>query len=501
MELPIDARMMLRLRPPAAKAPDPVTPPPSLPWQETYAASLGQQAYVWGFPWLYLTQLCWLWTSAMGKEIAEREGLTLPWAPMNSFFYAPKLSNPKAQSGGSPNCDTLYATAWVDLSKEPLILSVPEITDRFYNIEMACLDSDNFAYVGTRATGTAAANYLIAGPGWFGAVPSNVLDVLPRSRTPIAFLLGRTGVNSRDPDEVERAYKVSCNYKLTPLSRWLDPDLDSEDPPHAQVPADENYENPQGAWITINRAMEQSPPGAYPAIDQTPLINLFATIGVGPGQQVLVQSDTTRKGLETAAVDGLGLIEQMSYGRGKLVNNWNYPPLDLGRAGQNSDYITRAALQALGGIIANDPVEAVYLNSSLDADGKALRSSEIYSIDFVSPPAGTGFPPIVEGFHGFWSVTLYTPTYNLVKDSEHYTINSYDPLYSKRTGENGLRIVIKDSDPGDLPDGWYWLQSPPRSESSGEGSDFFLILRVYVPGPSVSGSQTWAPPPIAPWTP
>jgi hypothetical protein len=498
MELPIDAARMLSLSPHEGASLSGLIAP-GLPWQEDYAAALGHEAYVWGFPWLYLTQICWLWTSEEGQKLAAEQGIKIPWAPMNSFFHSNVLSNPTYQSGGSPNCDTLYSTAWVDLSKEPLILQVPEITERFYNIEMASLDSDNFAYVGTRATGTEAGAYLIAGPNWAGPVPHGVSDILPRSRTPIAFLLGRTGVNNSE--DVDAAYDKSKQYTLTPLSRWLDPGLEPEDPPRAMVPANLKYENPEGTWLTINMAMTHNPPGTYPAVAQTELINLFATIGVGPNQRLDAQTETTLAGLHRAAKSGLSLLKAMSYGRGKPVNGWTYPPLDLGRAGEHSDYITRAALQALGGIIANDPDEAVYLNCSTDRDGNPLSSAQSYTLAFEPPPAGSGFPPIVEGFHGFWSVTLYTPSYNLLKGSDDYTINSYDPKFVDRTADGGMVIAIAPTKP-QLPKGWYWLQSPPQSDSDTDGTaDFFLILRVYVPGPTVSGSQTWPPPPIDPWLP
>ena len=490
MELPIDAATMLGLAS-GRTAPGPQAIEPGLEWQEAYAETLGQQAYVWGFPWLYLTQLCWLWTSEGGRKLAEATGKKIPWAPMNSFFHSSVLSNPSIQSGGSPNCDTLYSTAWLDLSKEPLVLQVPAIPDRFYNIEMACLDSDNFAYVGTRATGPEAGNYLIAGPGWAGHVPADVSDILPRSRTPIAFLLGRTGVNGDAPEEVQAAYDASLGYKLTPLSRWIDPSLPPEEPPRAMVPFNIDYKDPQGTWLTINEAMTRSPPGVYPAIGQTELINLFATIGVGPGRRLDAQTQTTLNGLRTAATEGLNLLRQMSYGRGKLVNGWNYPPLDLGRAGQHSDYITRAALQALGGIIANDPDEAVYLNCSTDSAGNPLSSDKSYTMSFEPPPAGSGYPPVAPGFHGFWSVTLYTSDYNLLRGSQNYTINSYDPKFDERTADGAMVIAISPTEP-ELDTGWYWLQSPA------EGG-FFLILRVYVPGPTVSGSQTWPPPPLRPW--
>src|ERR1044072_95185 len=149
-----------------------------LDWEEQYAYTLGMQAYVYGFPWVYLSYLRWLWTTAGGKALQVKEGLTLPWAPVNTFFRSPVLANPGTTRGGSRNCDTLYSVAWLDVSKEQMVVSVPEVTDRFYCLEMAGIDSDNCAYVGTHVTGTAAANYLIVGPGWQGEVPEGVLDVL-----------------------------------------------------------------------------------------------------------------------------------------------------------------------------------------------------------------------------------------------------------------------------------------------------------------------------------
>ncbi len=504
MDLPIDHAIMMSLTPKGSVS-SPGLIPPGLQWQHDYAAALGQEAYVWGFPWLYLTQICWLWTSLEGKALAHEKKIKIPWAPMNSFFHSEELSSPKYQSGGSPNCDTLYSTAWVDLSKEPLVLEVPAMPERFYNIEMASLDSDNFAYLGTRATGSEAGAYLVAGPNWAGPVPYNVSDILPRSHTSIAFLLGRTGVNSDAPHEVKAAYEKSLGYKLTPLSRWLDPNAKPEAPPEAMKPANLDYENPDGTWLTINMAMTQCPPGTYPAVAQTELINLFATIGVGPNQRLDAQTQATLTGLQSAATSGLQLLKDMSYGRGKPVNGWTYPPLDLGRAGDHSDYITRAALQALGGIIANDPEEAVYLNCSTDGTGKPLSSNQSYLMSFDPPPKGAGFPPIIEGFHGFWSVTLYTPSYNLLKDSDNYTINSYAPRFSERTDDGGMVIAISPTKP-ELQKGWYWLQSPapptpPPDDDTADTADFFLILRVYVPGPTVSGSQTWPPPPINEWLP
>src|SRR5688572_23700993 len=110
------------------------------------------------------------------------------------------------------------------------------------------------------------------------------------------------------------------------------------------------------------------------------------------------------------------------------------------------------------------------------------------------------FPPFNAAMHGFWSVTLYDSTYNLVHGSENYSVNGYYPEFQTKDADGGLTIVIQSADPGDLPAGSYWLQSPDSSDSgndnSGGDNTFFLILRVYVPLPEVSVTQTWEPPQI-----
>jgi hypothetical protein len=462
----------------------PVPPAESLDWNEEYAYTLGVQAYIWGFPWLYLAQLRWLWTTPAGHALAQAQGLSLPYAPINRFFNSPVLASPATQTGGSPNVDTLYSTAWVELSGGPMVLSVPAVPDRYYSMEIACMDADNLAYVGTRSTGTAPGNYLIAGPGWNGDVPPDVLDILPRSRTPSLFVLGRTGINNKSQADLDAAHAVQAGYQLRPLSTY--PATPPAHPTHAQVPLGIDNSNPLGKWLTMNRAMSENPPGMPPGISQSQLLALFATIGIGPNQDLERQSPVTRRGLWRAAKKGYELLNAMTEGRGKTVNGWQYPPRDIGEAGQAQDYITRAALQALAGIVANDPVEAVYINTWVDSNGQGLTGAG--GSRYVLRFSQNGFPPYDAKMHGFWSLTLYDNTYNLVPDSTHYSVNSYDSEYQARDSDGGMTIIIQREEPTGLQPGQYWLQSPPF--------DFFMFLRVYIPGPEVSNTQTWVPPAV-----
>lgn len=463
------------------------------------AYTLGVQAYIFGFPFIYLSQLRWLWTTEAGAKVLEQEGAvegTFPQAPINSFWCSQNLASPSSGTGtgGSPNVDTLYSVAWCDLSRGPLVISVPAVTDRYYCIEMSGIDSDTYGYVGTRATGTAAGNYLIAGPHWNGTIQQQsgnpVLDVLPRACYPSILLLGRTGINNYSSADLDEARRIQSQYKLTPLAEW-EGRAEVPRPRKAQVPVGFNYNNTLGAWLTMNRAMTENPPGVPPSIRQDQLLQLFAQIGIGPNQHLQFQSPITLLALHRAANTGLEILKKSAKSMGTLVNGWSYPPLNFGRAGQDEDYLVRSALQALAGITAHWTIEAVYLNTAEDSDGNNLSGADEYTLTFEAD----SFPPFESEEFGFWSITMYDSTYNLVGGSDHYTVNSYAPKYSQRSAAGGMKIYISSTDPGIEADepGSYWLQSPSPSDNGGE---FYMVLRVYIPAPSVAATQTWVPPSV-----
>jgi hypothetical protein len=367
---------------------------------------------------------------------------------------------------------------------------VRELVYLYYCLYLDCIDSDNFAYIGNYATGTKAANYLIGGPGWNGDVPDDVNDILPRSRTPEILVMARTGVNeSSSLNEVNKALAIQAQYQLTPLSKWINseaPDLEIKIDPHFPV-------NPTtsttGAWIAMNRSMTKNPPGVLPGVDQSELLTLFATVGVGPNQSLLSQSPATLAGLKLAAEQGFPMLKTMGSGTGTTLNEWSYPPRDIGTAGQNGDFITRAALQALAGIVAHDPDEGVYIHTSLDSQGNPLSSESDYTMTFGK----AAFPSYNSSLHGFWSITIYQSSDNNLPQGSHaYTINSYDIKYKRRDANRGMTIYLQRDRPvnyDDGKDGIYWLQPP-------ETAGFYLILRVYIPGPDIWNTQTYAPPAI-----
>jgi len=223
--------------------------------------------------------------------------------------------------------------------------------------------------------------------------------------------------------------------------------------------------------------MTENPPEARLA----KLVELFAKVGVGPRQDLDKMDEATKLGLARAAVDGRQLIKAaIDSGRlGKQVSNWNIPPRTLGRAGLVDDFLLRASIQAMGGIISNELEEAVYYNTTKDGAGQTFDSAKNYTIRFA--------PGQLPKVSAFWSLTMYDPTFNFTDN----TLNRYSigdrTKGLKKDADGGLTLYIQRSSPGkDKESNWL-----PSTQSGA----FFLILRTYMPGVEIV-EQKWAPPPV-----
>ena len=440
--------------------------PAVIGWREDYAYTLGMQAYVFGFPYVYLPTLRWMWVT-----LPKPPGSITPYAPLNHFFHVRVLATADYRDGGAPNNDTLYSIAWVDVSKEPIILSHPDIGDRYFTFEIASIDSDNFAYVGSRTTGGKAGSFAMVGPDWKGSLPEGVKS-LPPSRTNSVLIFGRTLVDGKADAAIVN--KLQDQYTLIPLSLWGKRNVVVPESRDVWKPFDPKTD-PLAEWKTMNKAMTENPPEARLA----KLVELFAKIGVGPGQDVEKLDAGTKRGLARAAVDGRALLNAVirSGEMGKRINGWNIPPQDFGRAGLSDNFLLRGSVQCLGGIIANDPAEAVYFNTTMDAGGEAFDGAKRYKMRF--PP---GQLPKVEAF---WSITIYDPTYNLIANPiNRYAIGDRTPGL-KPDADGGLTLYLQGTAPGkDKESNWL-----PCTKSG----LFVLVLRTYIPGSEIV-EQKWAPP-------
>ncbi|MFC1578912.1 DUF1254 domain-containing protein [Pseudomonadota bacterium] len=446
----------------------------AIDWREDYAYHLGIQAYTFSYPWLYLSTLKYLWVikNEPHKDVTLYMGL-------NRWWHGRNYITADYRDGGSPNNDTLYSMSILDLSKEPIILTVPDTGDRYYTFEFASMSSDNFGYVGKRTTGTKAGHYAIVGPDWKGTLPEGVKLPAPAdgvkhiggkatSPTNNVFVFGRTAV--RGPDDVAAVNKLQDQYKLTPLSLWGKQDAKL---PHADhnvpVPFDKKSD-PLADWKTINREMTANPPMAR--FDQ--LVKQFKTIGIGPGQDVSKMDAATQRGLARAAKDGLELLDRMGADAvgGKKMNGFSYFPETFGSAGYFDDLNTRA-IQCKLGVISNDAEEAVYLNTHKDTDGQKLNGANNYVIRFEA-----GELPKVKAF---WSLTMYDMTNNLVANPlNRYNFTSLTGDFNKAK-DGSLTFYIQNKSPGKDKES-NWLPSPT--------GDFWVVLRTYLPGEEII-NQTW----------
>jgi hypothetical protein len=437
-------------------------------WKYKFAYTLGVQAYIYGFPWINMAHYRWEWVTQPPTPDNDHA-----YAPLNKFYHATTLKDASWQGGGSPNSDTLYSIAWLNLTTEPVILSVPAI-DRYYTMEIASFDSDNFAYVGTRTTGTNAGNYLIAGPNWTNTCPTNVTP-LTASRTPWVLIMGRTLVYG--VDDLTNVYAIQAQYQLTPLSYWGTTNVPPDD---RNVWAPYNKTNDLADWKTMNQAMTENPPNVP---SQQGLVDYFAQIGVGPGQDVDRMDDTTKAGLRDAASDGWIMLHQYQTNPPSsffLTNGWLYPPPDHGRAGQSNDFMMRAAAQSLQEIVGNDVQEAVYLASvGRDASGWPLSGAYTYTMTFPS----NGLPDV----GAFWSITMYGADNNFASNSiNRYKVGTYPTNLLATNTDGTVTIYIQNAaPPADKVSNW--LPAPVGG--------FHLDMRLYLPGPAIV-NQTWGPPPI-----
>src|SRR5499427_7678132 len=202
--------------------------------QEAY--QIARDAYMYAYPIVTMD-------ASMRQSTNIPNANTIPLrAPINQFAHARTYPRAEDRDVVRYNFDTLYSPVWLDLSREPIVLSVPDTGGRYYLLPMLDMWTDVFSVVGSRTTGTTAANFALVAPGWIGKLPADVTRIV--APTPTIWILGRTQTNG--PADYESVHKVQDGYKLTPLSQWgksdasptnasIDPAVDNRTPPLVQV--------------------------------------------------------------------------------------------------------------------------------------------------------------------------------------------------------------------------------------------------------------------------
>lgn len=438
-------------------------------WKEEYAYTLGYQAYMYAYPLVKMSELRYDWITNPDASF---------YAPLNFFHSKRVLANHKNYTtGGSPNQDTQYDWGWMDLSDGPVILTHPDMGDRYFVFEIADMFSDNFAYVGKRTTGGKAGVFAIIPPGWEGKLPSNITDSF-QSTTKSVLIFGRTFV--QDEADIPNVNKLQDQYHMIPLAYW-GKDLSTLPKVHKAIKPYDRDSDPMADWKTIVTVWKENP-----LERDNELIKLFKTIGISPDsspEDLDKLDNEIKKGLVRAAKTAYSQFNDIVRSGGldsHVSNGWNYPPKAMGRLGYTYQFPERAAIQCDKGIICNDPEEGVYLNVLQDSEGNNLNGDNNYEISYTKETL-----PKVKYFY---SLTIYTMDGNFVpNDIMRYSIGDRTKGLTKN--EDGTYAVyIQAEAPTDPAKKANWIPAP-------KGKDFYLVLRNYGPQQSVI-DQTYVLPKV-----
>ena len=426
-------------------------------------ATLAADAYVYGYP---------LVADLTAADGFVRQGLgSVPAAPFNSFSHARRLAGPDNRFV-SVNNDTIYSIAQVDVSSGPVLLQVPEAAGRYYVLQFVDAWTDNFAYVGRRATGTSPRSFLLTPPQWKSGAPEGTTVI--EFPTTVGTIVGRWACAG--PDDLPAVRELQAALQLKPYGARTDA---RGIPAPARVPGELAFFEKMRAWARAfppsdaDRAYQQR----FAPLGLLDVASPYADCPPGLAEALTVGADAARKTIEEAlggpAVAGWQLnVHAFDYnldhlGPGTIDDPaWRMPD-------RGASYLARA-MAARGGLWGNHAYEAAYAMTYTDADGDRLDGRGRYTLTFdTEPPADA-----------FWSVTMYDlPDYYLVANPiGRYSIGDRTPGLRRAVGRP-LTIEIQHERPPDISN---WLPAP--------AAPFRPILRLYQPRASVLDGSYRIPP-------
>jgi len=397
-------------------------------------------------------------------------------APWNHITNIANVYTPADTAIQTPNSDTPYSFLGLDLRAEPIVLSMPEIeANRYYSVQFIDAYTFNFAYVGTRATGNKAGNYLVAGPNWNGETPEGI-DKVIKSETEFINILYRTQLFN--PADIDNVKKIQAGYKVQTLSAFLKtptptaaPVLDFMQPltPELQKSSLEMFQ-------IINFLLQYCPTDPT----EVKLMERFAKIGIGAGKDFDISKLSSEvktafeAGIKDAwTVDFEGFKKRMDAGEVTSGDVFGT------RAFLKNNYLYRMAAAVLG-IYGNSKQEAMYPYYGVDADGNKLDGANKYTLHF---PEGQ-LPPV----NAFWSITMYKMPQSLLVENpiNRYLLNSPMIPSFVKDKDGGITLYIQNESPGKGKVA-NWLPAPK--------GPFVTIMRLYWPKEAALDGS-WKQPPL-----
>ena len=394
---------------------------------------------------------------------------------MNAFSHMRAFPPADFREVVRPNFDTLYSSAWLDLTQEPMIVSAPDTDGRYYLLPILDMWSDVFAVPGKRTSGTGAAHFGIVPSGWTGTLPDGVQRI--EAPTPQLWIIGRTQTNG--PADYAAVNQVQDGYRITPLSQWgqtiqpvpvaIDPTVDMTTPPLTQV----NTLTAAQYFSYGADLMKLHPPH----ITDWSTIARLGRLGLVPGQSFDLDQATpaVQAGLEQAVVDGLKLMYAKLPTLARIVNGWQ---MNTDTMGVYGDYYLKRAIVAMVGLGANQPQDAIYPLNVADADGQSMDGSKAYVLHFDQAT----LPPV----EAFWSITMYDADgFQVANALNRFAIGDRDALTYNADGS--VDLYIQSQSPGADRES-NWLPAPAQGLLG-------LTMRLYAPKAEALDGR-WAPPAV-----
>jgi len=425
--------------------------------KEKEAQEVGVEAYIYAYP-VVTMEL----TRRVSTNVAAPEGGK---APMGQFAKLRGYPAVDDHTVTAPNADTLYTIVWLDVSKEPWIVSSPDMKGRFFLLPMLDGWTTVFGDPGKRTTGTGAQKIAITGPGWTGTLPAGVKQA--KSPTGMVWLLGRIYCTGT-PEDYKAVHALQDRMTAVPLSSYgkpykpvpatVDPGIDMKTAIRDQV----NAMDAVSFFKLFAQLLKTNPPTA----EDAPMVAKLAKIGIVPGQDF----DATK--LEPAVAKGLSDVpklaqqkiiswmkEGIAAGDLKLTDGWLFTT-KTGTYG--TAYRQRALITAIG-LGANLPQDAVYPNSEGPDVLKKYNGASKYVLHFNKGQ----LPPV----DGFWSLTMYDANYFFVPNPiNRYTVSQRNKL--RPNADGSVDLYIQNESPGKNKE-QNWLPAPK--------DQFILMMRLYWP--------------------
>jgi hypothetical protein len=429
------------------------------------AEAIATEAYIYLYPLITMDVTRRQLTNIEAGKMTGR-------GPMNTFVNIREFPDATLRIVVRPNFDTLYSSGWLDLTKEPMIVSAPDTHGHYYLLPMLDMWSDVFAAPGKRTTGTAAASYAVVPPGWSGKLPAGVERI--DAPTPYVWIIGRTQTNG--PKDYAAVHKIQDGYRMVPLSQWgkaatpvrvrIDPSVDMKTPPKRQVD-----DMPAGKYFAYGAELMRINP---PHVTDWSILARMKRIGLEPGK-AFASGKADGAALARGAKAGLKLMNDKAPTLARVANGWQ---MNTDTMGVYGDYYLKRAIVAMLGLGANQPQDAIYPLAVGDADGRPITAENNYVLSFKKDE----LPPV----DAFWSLTMYDAEgFQVANPINRFAIGDRDAL--KFNADGSLDLYIQHENPGAERQS-NWLPAP-KSGALG------LTMRLYAPRQAALDGR-WNPPPL-----